>query len=487
MRTARAAYERGLKDEPGSVRALYRLAVLTSWDGKLDSALTLLRFARVIEPHDPDVRIQEATVLAWHGRYRASLARWDSLVADFPNRRDIAYGRARTLAWASRFPQADSAYAALAASDPSDMDAVAGRGQVAAWKGDYPTAAGFYRAALEENPNHVPSLVGLAQVRRWQGRTAEAEQAITRALALAPEDRSAREARAEIRALSRPQMELSVGWSRDSDKNTLWWQTLGTSLLLAPGVRGFGRAGVAEASDPVRNGTRLTGEVGGSYDTGNLGFSAALGARRLSSDAAADRTLGTWRGTVSYRFAPGAGAGFGYAHYSFDETALLLGRDLDVDEISLDADVDLRPSLSLGAGGGLGWLSDHNRRRSLVVSLTQRIGPRINLALVGRALGYDARGAGYFAPDRFLVVEARGAYTYGIRRWEARLAGGLGLQQIGKAATAQNEWHLDARLMRRWSVNNEVGLSGGISNSAESSTTGAFRYYTAALGVRLGL
>ncbi len=485
--TARTRYETGLKEEPGSVRALYRLGILLAWDGKLDSSLALLRFAREIEPNEPDVRIQEATVLSWQGQYRASVIKWDSLIAELPDRRDAAYGRARTLSWAGKMKQADSAYAALSASDPRDLDALAGRGQVAAWRGDYGKSARFYREALAADPDHVGSLVGLAQVRQWQGRPAEAEQQIARALAVAPNDRSALEAQRSIRTLRRPRAEVTLGWSRDSDKNTLWWQNLGTSLLLGSGVRGFASAGVAEASDPARNGTRLSAEAGASWDRSNLSLTGALGARSLSSDAARDRGLGTWRASASYRFAPTAGAGFGYAHYSFDETALLLGKDLDIDDLSIDADAELRPDLSLGTGVATGWLSDDNRRRSAVLALTQRFARRFTIGLFGRALGYDQRGIGYFAPDRFLVGEARGSYTYGVRRWEARLSGGLGLQQVGRSATAQSEWHAEARVLRRWSIANEVALSGGFSNSAESSTTGAFRYYTAALSVRLGL
>jgi len=485
--TARTRYEAGLREEPGSVRALYRLGILLAWDGKLDSSLALLRYARVIEPDEPDVRLQEATVLSWKGQYRASVIRFDSLLAEFPDRRDAAYGRARALSWAGQMKEADSAYAALAASDPGDVEAIAGRGQVAAWQGDYPKAAEYYREVLEKNPEHVGALVGLAQVRQWQGRPAEAEQQLSRALAVSPNDRSALEAQRSIRAIRRPRLEVTLGWSHDSDKNTFWWQSIGTSVLLANGVRGFASAGAAEASDPVRDGTRLSGEAGLSLDHGNMNLTGALGARSLSSEAAADRTLGTWRTAASYRFAPGAGAGIGYSHYSFDETALLLGSDLDIDEISLDGDIEPRPGLSVGGGLATGWLSDDNQRRSAVLAITQRVARRFTLGLFGRALGYDNPGTGYFAPDRFLLGETRGSFTYGDRRWEGRISGGLGLQQIGKGAGAQSEWHAEVRGTRRWSVDNEVALSAGFTNSAESSTTGAFRYYTAALTVRLGL
>jgi len=53
--------------------------------------------------------------------------------------------------------------------------------------------------------------------------------------------------------------------------------------------------------------------------------------------------------------------------------------------------------------------------------------------------------------------------------------------------SADGEWHSDLRITRRWKVINEVALSAGYSNSAISSASGAFHYYTAALSARLGL
>ncbi len=484
---ARAAYEASLHDNPGYVRALYRLGILAAWDGKLDSALALLRDAREMEPDEPDVRFQQATVLSWKGKYGTSLIQWDSLLQQHPDRRDAAHGRARTLAWAGRMKEADQAYAQLYRGDATDLDALAGRAQVAAWRGDLSRAVQYYQDVLKENPEHVGALVGLAQVRQWQGRPAEAESYVSKALAVAPADRTALEAQRAIRALRRPRLDLTIGWSHDSDRNTLWWQEAGTSLIVANGLRAFASAGIAEASDPARNGTRLSGETGLTLDRGQVSLTGALGARRLSSDGAASRGLATWRASSRLRLAPGAGIGLGYSHYSFDETALLLGRDLNVDELSFDADAEPRPGLSVGGGVGTAWLSDDNQRRWALLGITQRVAGLFTIGAFGRVLSYDQRGAGYFAPDRFTVGEVRGSYTYGLRQWALRLSGGLGAQQVGKGSSSQTEWHTEARASRRWSVDNEVALSGGISNSAESSTTGAFRYYTAALTVRLGL
>jgi tetratricopeptide (TPR) repeat protein len=96
---AKTAYQQSLHDNPGNVRALYRLAILASWDGKVDSALALLRDAREVEPAEPDVRLYQAKMFAWKGDYRASVVRYDSLIAEKPDNRDAHFGRAQARAW----------------------------------------------------------------------------------------------------------------------------------------------------------------------------------------------------------------------------------------------------------------------------------------------------------------------------------------------------------------------------------------------------
>src|SRR5207247_7618488 len=56
---ARAGYERALAADSLNERALFRLATLDSWDGKL--TLSLLRFARLrrLEPRDGDIMVSQ--------------------------------------------------------------------------------------------------------------------------------------------------------------------------------------------------------------------------------------------------------------------------------------------------------------------------------------------------------------------------------------------------------------------------------------------
>jgi tetratricopeptide (TPR) repeat protein len=453
-REARDAYTAVLHEDPGSVRALFRLGILAAWDNRLDSALALFRDAREVEPKEPDVRLWEAKVLAWQGEYDAALVRYDSLIAELPARRNEArLARATTLVWAGREREADREY----------------------------------RQLIAENPNDVDALVGMGQLMFWQLRLVEADDYIRRALRVAPEERTGQDLMHQIRALRHPRLDLAVGILHDSDRNTAWWQTASTSLVVATGLRAFGSVGAYEASDPVRSGNRLSAEGGATWNTGNFAVTGALGVRRLSPELGNDRGLGTVRFNGSFRVVPGVSVGAGFARYSIDETAFLLLNALNISEFNAEVDVTLPHDMSLGLGGGLAKTSDHNQRRSLVVAATRQIAQRFTVGTYGRGLWYNFRGTGYFSPDQFLLGEVRGSYTMPVHRWQARLGAGAGVQQAGRGVSTEGEWHVDFRLARRWGTISEVALAGGITNSAISGVSGAFHYYTAALTARIGL
>ena len=415
---ARIQYERVLAQDPLSVRANYRLGILASWDGKLDSALVLIRKARSQDLNDPDIRTTEARVLSWDGKTDQAIALYDSVVADFPR--------------------------------------------------------------------HAEALAGLGQVHLWQGKYSRSKVYTARALAADPESRTAQELDRTLRITARPQLEITLGWSNDSDDNTAWWQTAAASSRLSDQFRAFGSVGALEASDPFRDATRLSTEAGLTYGAGSLFATGAVGVRNLSPDSGSSRTAGTFRLSGGYRFGS-AGVGIGFAHYPFDETALLIERDLDVNALELSADATLAPGLNLGLGAGFASLSDDNSRASGIITLTKTLKRDFFVGVMARALGYDFRGIGYFSPDWFSVYEVRAGYTRSGPVWTGRISGGLGVQQITTDGKLQSEGHLEGRVGRKWGLMNSVEIFAGISNSAESSTTGAFEYRTAGLVVRIGL
>src|SRR2546428_5976463 len=69
---ARAGYERVLTTDSLNARALYRLAILDSWGGKV--ARSLARFGRLrrLDPEDGDFLVAQAPGLAWAGETRGS-------------------------------------------------------------------------------------------------------------------------------------------------------------------------------------------------------------------------------------------------------------------------------------------------------------------------------------------------------------------------------------------------------------------------------
>lgn len=450
---ARAAYERVLAADSTAFRANLRMGVLLSWRGKQDSALVFIARARRSEPKDLEARLIEAKVLAWDGRHAAAIVRYDSVLAEQPDLTEAEVGRAR----------------------------------VRAWSGDLAGAEQGFRSVLATEPRNADALAGLGYVYHWQGREGPAERYARAALAADSTNEIARELWKAVRAATRPSTDLSANWSNDSDRNTSFWQTLGASAPLAPGARVFANVGVLEASDPVRDVGRVGGEAGVTWAVGDIQLTGAGGARRLSPETAAVRTSETYRGRLSWRPVPRLGMSVAYARYAFDEIASLIERGLDLESLDAGFDATLARGLGVyGSGGGV-WFSDGNHRTGAGVGITQTIRGGVFVGAYGRALGYARKGIGYFSPDRFHLLEGLAGYNLDRGQWDGRLSGGLGAQQIGRAGVAQSEWHLEARVGRRWGTGNRLDVFGAITNSAVSSTSGAFRYRTAGVSLKLGI
>ncbi|HEV8123128.1 MAG TPA: tetratricopeptide repeat protein, partial [Gemmatimonadales bacterium] len=434
--TARINYERVLQADPGSARANYRLGILLSWDGKLDSALVLIRRAHQADPGDPGIQLTEAQVLGW----------------------------------AERYDLADSVYREVLARDPDNQEAAVGRAQLLAWQGDLDAAVDAYLAILAHHDDNIQAVLGLGQVYLWQDKLDLARQQSARATRLDPANKTAWGLANSVSGARRPEPELTLGWSHDSDHNTNWWQTIAASLLLADGLRGFGSAGALEATDPIRKSTRLGAEAGVILGISDWYLTAALGIRQLFPGGAPNRTAGTYRAAAAWRINRSAGANISYSHAPFDETALLMARHLDLDALDVGLDIKLKPGLQLGAGAGHAWLSDSNFRNSGVLALTKTLRPNLTAGLFTRIMGYDFPGVGYFSPNRLLVFEGRGAYGFTRAPWHGRLSGGLGIQQVGTSGSAQVKGHVEGKVGRNWSGENTVDLFAGFSTSAESST-----------------
>ncbi|HEX4575043.1 MAG TPA: tetratricopeptide repeat protein [Gemmatimonadales bacterium] len=458
---ARAGYERVLATDSLNERAQYRLAVLDSWDGKLSRSLA--RFARLRRraPLDVDLMVAHAQVLAWDGKTGASEALYDSALAHAPNRADALAGRARAVAWG----------------------------------GDLERAERLWRAALAQHPDAAEVLLGLAQTLYWKGQPALAESYATRARAVAPEDRAARELERAVRAALRPQAATAVDGATDSDQNDFIAQDGSYTASLGTALRGTVRAGWRRATAPGLAGTSYGG--GGTLIAA-LGGAAVLrgglGARHIAPDLGQRRTVLTGELGVGFRPARDAAVSVGYSRSAFDETARLMGLPLTLDAVDVSVDLSPGAGWAVSGGGGPTWFSDGNRRLAAVGAVLGRVLPGLQVGPFGRVMGYRPfnSGTGYFAPDRFAVIEGRGVYVWQRNGWGFRGDGGLGSQQVFSGAAWQVEWHLGFSLSRGWGADNEIALVGSITNSAAATNAAqvrseAFRYRTLGLRFRQGL
>jgi tetratricopeptide (TPR) repeat protein len=452
---ARAGYERVLAADSLNARALYRLAVLDSWEGQLSRSLA--RFARLrrLEPRDADIMADQARVLAWSGRTAASEALYDSVLSQAPER----------------------------------ADALAGRAQAVAWAGDLDRAERLWRAALAHHPEDPALLLGLAQTLYWKGELTLAESFAARARAAAPEDRAARELERTVRAALRPQVSTSIDGANDSDQNAFVAQEATLTRSLGRALQGALHVGWRHATDPLRAGTSYGG---GGYLVVPLGrgsvLRAGLGVRQIAPDTLRSRTPLTAELGLGLHPAPYAAVSIGYSRSPFDETALLMRSSLLLDAVDLNVDLSPGSGWSISGGGNATWLSDHNRRLAAVAAVLGRVLPGLTIGPYGRILSYRLTpGTGYFAPNRFVVLEARAVYVWQRSRWGFRGDGGVGSQQVSDTAAHQLEWHAGFALSRGWGADNEIALVGSITNSGAATNAAhllseAFRYRT--LGVR---
>lgn len=461
---ARAGYERALAADSSNERALYRLAILDSWDGKLARSLARFGTLRRLDPRDPDIMVSHAQVLAWAGRTGASEALYDSVLVRFPDRADAQAGQARAIAWSGNLDRAEE----------------------------------LWRKALERHPDAPELLIGLAQTLYWKGQPGLAEAYTARARAVAPDDRTARDLERAVRAALRPEIATSVDGAHDSDDNDFVAQEASVGGSLGSDFRGTLRAGWRHATDRAGDGSSYGagGHVIAALGHGAV-LRAGLGVRRVQPDIETATTPLTAELGLGLRPARYAAVSLGYTRTPFDETAGLMRQDLVIDALDMSFDVSPGPGWSFSGGGGGAWFSDANRRYGAVGALLGRVVKGLRIGPYGRVMGYRAPRPGrYFTPVQFSVIEGRAVYQWQRSRWGLRADGGLGSQLVQgfgqPPAPHQTEWHVGVTLSRGWGANNEIALVGAITNSAAAATTAGvvsekFRYSTLGVRFRRGL
>lgn len=488
---AATAYRRALDEDRLSVRANFRLAQTLAWSSNIDSALVLLRSARVRVPNDPDLLYTEALYLSWGKRFDESIIRFDSLITQNPGA-DFTYvriARARTLSWAGRLAEARRGYETVLAQDSTDRDARFGLAQVAAWSGDLDASAARYEGLLMSDPGELRSLVGLGNLRLWQQRPGDARRLSDRAFARDSTDAEVRALRRAVRDAFALRAEVSTDYSEDSERNVNRWQALRASTTIGRGLRVGAAVAQLAATDPARESRRtmIEGSLGVPLWKGSL--TAVVAARQLSpapiaigGPSAPDRSVLSGRVTLSQRVHRAVTLAGTLARWPFDEVASITPLALDITQGELAADWRVDPHTNVaGAVGLLDW-SDGNAKRTWSARLTRRLPRGLSAGAFANGFAFDSRALRYFSPPRFVSAEVTAGWNRESPRWSVGLGGGFGAQRVDTLAT-QDQWHADLRVARIWAAGWQVELHGGRSTSLAASAVGAYQYST--LGITL--
>jgi tetratricopeptide (TPR) repeat protein len=469
FRTARVLYDSALALDSLNARALFRLATLDSWDGKLKRSLARFAVLRRIELNQPDEMIAHARVLSWSGQLKWAAALYDSVLA----------------------------------IDSTRTDAIAGHARMVAWAGDLNQAERLFRQALEHHPDDPEILVGLGQTLEWQGEPDLAELYVARARQLAPSDREARDLLSQVRAERRPLLRVTSDAANDIERNSFVALAGSVSALLRPALQGQLHASwrqntsqdTAGAPRIVARSSGIDGVLIKAFPP-KLTVRGGVGVRVLDPDIGATRTFTTVQLGAGLHPTTYLSLGASYSHYPFDETRLLVDSGFVWNEIGVDLDASPSPSFEVSSGWDAAWLSDGNRRLTANAAAMMGVAFGLRAGIYARVMGYRVPnpGHGYFAPDQFLLGEARAVYLFRRPGWWVRAIVGLGAQRVATGLPTQAEWHGDASVGHSWRSVDEISLVATYTNSAQASTGAGltkntaekYRYWSAGLRYQIG-
>jgi tetratricopeptide (TPR) repeat protein len=468
FRAARALYDSALALDSLNPRALFRLATLDSWDGKLKRSLARFAVLRRIEPLQPDEMVSHARVLSWSGQLKWAAALYDSVLA----------------------------------IDSTRTDAIAGHARMVAWAGDLNRAERLWREALTRYPDDPEILVGLGQTLEWQGEPDLAELYVARARQLAPSDREARDLLSQVRAERRPLFRVTSDAANDIERNSFVALAGSVSALLRPALQGQLRASWRQNASQDSAAPRIMARSSGIDGVlikafpPKLTLRGGVGVRALDPDIGATRTFATVQLGAGLHPTTYLSIVASYNHYPFDETRLLVDSGFVWNEIGLDVDASPSPNFEVSGGWDAAWLSDGNRRLMGNAAVMMGVAFGLRAGIYARVMGYREPnpGHGYFAPDRFLLGEARAVYLFRRPGWWMRTIAGLGAQRVATGLPAQAEWHGDASVGHSWRSVDEISLVATYTNSAQASTGAGltlksaenYRYWSVGLRYQIG-
>ena len=418
---ARRLYQAVLASDPNNSRAIFQLARLAP-EGSAE-AIALFRRYLAFAPNDPWGYMALGDALAKAGHV-------DEAIAQYHRARDRA---------------------------PDESDVYIGLGRILRDAGRTDELVATYEEWVARQPQNAAAWFELGRARQQARRYPEAADAYARSLALKKDERT-QELLGSVLAESAPALQPFVGYSEDTDDNTIRrfglegdWQFTDRSRLGLHAERN-------DVRDPSSSGTADEYALIARWlPRSGLRLDGLAGVARLAPDqpgqSATNRAL--WRLHLLWRSpAEAPAAELRVTRNPLISTPGLLAQPVDLTEGKGRLDLPLAGSLLARMRGQIGQLDstiDVNRRSGSQLGPVYRWRPAAEVGLSYGELGYEhPTDAGYFAPRRIETVEL-GTYIEYERLWPLTFAldAGAGEQCVKRQEDSTCGW---IRTLRVWAL-----------------------------------
>lgn len=446
-------YERRLQASPLDLGARLGLARALSWTDQLEAAWFQYRVVYYLDEGNLEARRGEARMLAWMDDLDAAVERYDAIVADHPE--DVA----------SRIERA----------------------QVINWRGEHFRAARLYEEVLADDPGNEQAMVGLAQALRWSGQ----ERRAMTTLDPIRNDPAARPVYRDLEFAARPYVDLSTGWSQDTDELEIfstelaWTGTSRIGWLHDPRTRfGLLHENLWQPDQPDIEDWGLN--FGGSGKTSlRTTLNAYFGLKRFSSDGTINDsgqtgdlgwTLFTWDAWWTWLARHDLRVDFA-SDRNYVQTPRSLGYETSLTRFGASADWRVAPEWTISGLLREGFYSDDNRRTEALVRARWQRGRDWNVWASPRLSAFwisDPQDRGYWNPEDFYAmgVDAGVSRDFG-ERWTPRLE--ISSAREWEAGDGYGVFAISGGLLWRITRTWELDLGAGTSDSRLNTSSGYAR------------
>ncbi|MDH3271326.1 MAG: tetratricopeptide repeat protein [Gemmatimonadota bacterium] len=489
---AMSGVEQILSLEPDNVDALEALALFQSWAGQAEEALESYEQLLAIAPGQTPARLAQARALAWAQRYDQSLAAYEALVAERPDDLEARRGLARVRGFSGNFDGAIAEFERVLERDPADVGALTGRARTLGWAGRLVEAERAARAAVDARPESGAAWGVLGEIHRWQSRAGAADEALSRASDLAPNDPTIRD---QVRSLDRalaPHGVPTVRLEDDSDGNRMVttraearWHPM-PRLALRADV--YGRDVDQDLATSRIERTAYGAFVTGTYEV-DPGWNVIGGLGGSTTDGAGDPSFFAYRLAVRSPQRHPLDVTLEWSSAGLDDTAALIERGVRSNQLLLTG--RWRPSLDWRVDGQVGVGSyegtESNGRRSALVSVLRSVGATLSVGAGLRGFSFEKNlFDGYFDPDFYGIAEVMGVWLYRPMPWSFVVEVAPGLEQVTSDGDASAAIRANGRAAYRVREATEVSLAASYSTASITSFGSGedgYRYVSVLLGV----